>query len=51
MQEFASSVAGVKASSEYINGRVFLQIDNRVMNLSLRGVNPQTEFKVSKVKD
>jgi lipoprotein-releasing system permease protein len=52
IQQELLSIPGIKATSEYINGRVFLQYSgNRVMNLALRGINPEAEVKVTKVKD
>src|SRR3989338_2046080 len=51
LEQELSDIKGIKATSPYINGRVFLQIDNRVMNLALRGINPATESQVSKVED
>lgn len=52
-QKLKAELAGIKgiaATSEYINGRVFLQYgNNRVMILALRGVNPATESSVTSV--
>lgn len=50
LREEFSSIKGVNATSEYINGRVFLQYGNRVMNLALRGIVPAGEVKVTKIK-
>ena len=50
LREALSSIKGVNATSEYIIGRVFLQYGNRVMNLALRGIVPDGEVKVTKVK-
>lgn len=51
LQAMLSKIKGVKATSGYINGRVFLQYDNRVMNLALRGIDPTSEEKVSRVRN
>jgi len=51
VQKTISAIKGVRATSEYINGRVFLQIGtNRVMNVALRGIDPAAEEKVTKIK-
>jgi len=51
LQQELSAIKGVKATTQYINGRVFLQYGNRVMNLALRGIDPDAETRVTKVKD
>jgi lipoprotein-releasing system permease protein len=51
LREEISLIKGIGATSEYINGRVFLQYGNRVMNLAMRGINPAEEVKVTKVKE
>ncbi|MDP3142324.1 MAG: ABC transporter permease, partial [Candidatus Omnitrophota bacterium] len=51
IQKQLLNIKGVKATSEYINGRVFLQFSsNRVMNVALRGIDPVSEEKVTKVR-
>ncbi|MBF0479603.1 MAG: ABC transporter permease [Candidatus Omnitrophica bacterium] len=44
-------VAGVRAASPYIQGNVFLEQSGKAMGLVLRGVVPETEKKITKVKE
>jgi lipoprotein-releasing system permease protein len=41
----------VKAASPYINGQAMVQNQNIVWGVMLRGINPQTEIKVTKLKE
>jgi len=51
LQQEIAAIKGIQASSPYINGRVFLQSGSRVFNLALRGIDPASEPRVTKVKD
>lgn len=44
-----NAVAGVKASSAYIHGSIFLESPNQTMGLMARGVLPETERQVTEV--
>lgn len=41
----------IKASSPYITGQVFLNFKDRFFPIALRGVNPEEEKKITKLKD
>ncbi len=44
-------VEGVKGVSPYIQGNVFLESEGQAMGLIARGINPETEGQITKVKE
>ncbi len=51
LKESLIKIPGVKASAPYINGRVFIQQDSRIMTVALRGIDAKEEQAVTKIKD
>src|SRR3989338_9680449 len=49
VQEQINGLAGVKASSPYIQGNVFLESGSQVVGLVARGIAPETEKKITSV--
>ncbi len=49
LNEELKTVKGVKFSTPYIHGNVFLETGTRAMSLILRGVVPETEGSVTKI--
>ena len=44
------TVEGVKGASAYIQGNIFLENQGQAMGLAIRGIDPQAEDRVTKVK-
>ena len=49
LQAQLAKMAGVQAATAYIHGNVFLENNQRAMSLILRGIDPNTEGKVTKI--
>lgn len=49
LQEELSKIPGIAAATAYIHGNVFLENNQKAMSLILRGVEPATEGKVTKI--
>ena len=45
------NVEGIVGTTAYIHGSIFLEVGGRAVNLGIRGINPDTEKNVTKVKD
>lgn len=50
IQKKIEAIGGVVATAPHINTQVFIKIDNSVMSLYLRGVEPAEEIKVTNVE-
>ncbi len=50
IKESLTQIKGVKAVAPYINGRVFIQQDNRILTVAIRGITEE-EQGVTKIKD
>jgi len=50
LQDKIAAVEGVKATSPYIQGNIFLEQSGRAQGLVIRGIDPTTENEVTKVK-
>ncbi|MDD3374592.1 MAG: ABC transporter permease [Candidatus Omnitrophica bacterium] len=44
-------IDGVEAATPYVQGPLFLEYDNQVMNIVARGVDPKTAGDVTKIKE
>ncbi len=44
-------VDGVVTTTPYIHGSIFLETDHRAVGVAIRGIRPETEKNVTKVKD
>lgn len=51
LKETLSQIKGIKASAPYVNGRVFILKDNRIITVAIRGINPVEEQGTTKIKD
>ena len=51
IQEKIKTIDGVESTTPYVLGNVFLEAGGQAMGLTLRGVNPATEGKVTKVDE
>ncbi len=51
LQKIVNDIPGIKSSTDYIHGNVFLEDGKQAMGLNLRGVNPTTEATVTKVNE
>ncbi len=45
-----TNIEQVEAVSPYISGHVFLRYEDKILGLSLRGINPEEEVRVTKLK-
>ena len=46
-----NGIDGILGTTPYIHGSIFMEIDGRAVGLAIRGINPETEKEVTKVKD
>lgn len=51
IKDSINQIKGVKNSAPYVNGRVFIQQDNRIITVAIRGISWAEEEKVTKIKD
>lgn len=51
LKNVLEAIKGIKETSPYINGRVFIQQDNRIITVAIRGINSREEQNVTKIKD
>jgi len=50
VQAKIESIDGIKASSPYIQGNIFLEQSGKAQGLVIRGIDPKTENNVTKIK-
>lgn len=51
VKEALTGIKGIKAFAPYINGRVFIQQDNRIITVILRGISSNEEKNVTKINN
>ena len=51
LQEKLKGIEGIVATTPYILGNVFLESDGQALGITLRGINPASEGKVTKVDE